>query len=186
MKYLLIIICLFITACGGSSKSEPVDQVVIKTEPLKPVTSMWYGDSRCSVNPYLENKQCVPGMAMSRMKPLDFGYDRIIIHLAVNSMTWLDVHVWAYHLDDLIKDGSDKVWCVLPSWFNPTVSVQTISDYRDAMLAICINTVDPQIPPFGSDGIHYTDYNYQQVADIYADIMHESPEASTLHHKSTL
>jgi hypothetical protein len=112
------------------------------------------------------------------MDPLDFSYDRIVIHLGVNSMQWLDVHVWAYHLDDLIKPDPSKVWCVLPSWFNSTVSIQVISDYRDAMLAICVNTVDPQIQAYQVDGIHYTNSNYRQVADVYSDIMGEPLESS--------
>ena len=166
MRYLLL--SLLLTGCsGGSSYSESVES----TEPEKPVTGIWYGDSRCSANPYLDSKQCIPGKAMPQMEPLDFSYDRIVIHLGVNSMPWHDVHIWAYHLDDLIKPNPDKVWCVLPAWFNPTVSIQIISDFREAMLAICTHTVDPQIQPYGPDGIHYTDSNYRQVRDVYLDIM---------------
>jgi len=175
MKYLLIIIALLITACSGSSSEEEPVKTTTRTEPLTPMTSIWYGDSRCVANHYIENRQCVGGISISGIDFIDPEYDRIIIHLGINSMSWLDSEIWAAKLADLIRGIEYKVWCVMPSYHNAIVSIDVVQRYRNAMAATCTHIADPNIEPLQEDGIHYTDYNYRQVETVYKEIMSAQP-----------
>ena len=73
--------------------------------------------------------------------------------------------VFAY----LIKGNEDKVWCILPSWYS-VVDPVVVQNFRYQMALVCNNLIDPNIQPFDPDGIHYTDYNFQQVAEIYNEL----------------
>lgn len=164
MKYILIL-ALILTGCsGGGSSSQP--------EP-KDKTAIWYGDSRCTKNPYLPVKKCVSGKQLVEVDQLDPSYSIIIIHMGHNDMKRgkVPVPLFKAHLDYLIADIREKVWCILPTPINYYVEPHIVESYRQAMLDTCINTRDPQIEGYADDRIHYTDYNYQQVLAVYDEIL---------------
>lgn len=177
MKYILII-ALLLTGCGGGGGNEPAtSETVIQTEQpaieTAPLTSIWYGDSRCLWNKYLESKDCVGGRKLIHLEAINPDYDRIIIHLGYNDL-WgrFDSELFGAHLEHLITGIEDKVWCVLPKWYEkyPT---HYVDELRAQILRVCKHTVDPLIQPLTEDGVHYTNENYLQIQGLYESIMAE-------------
>jgi len=170
MKY-MIIFFLMITGCSSGGGSDTETTVVIETESVEPLTYIWYGDSRCVGNNHIENRDCEPGRKLVNLKEIDFSYDIIVIHLGFNDIfQGVDSKRFGNHLSELIQ-GSDKVWCVLPTWFNYHHPSEKVALFRQEMLDRCVNTIDPGIDPYKPDQIHYTDVNYQQAREALDEIM---------------
>lgn len=173
MKYLLVIIALFLTACssGGGGSNSPKVSDTIQSETPEPLTSMWYGDSRCASNTYLESRNCFGGRKLIDLDHIDTDYDVIIIHLGFNDMFVATPEQFGAHLAYLIQGVESKTWCILPTWANYNRPAWLVSEFRQAMIDACPNTVDPQIEGYDADRIHYTDENYQQIREAYKGII---------------
>lgn len=160
MKYLFIL--LLLAGCSSQSSDKPA-------EPIEP-TSILIGDSRCAGNYLIEDRDCEPGRKLTSIDYIDPTPDIIVLHLGINDMSQgVDPEVFKAHLQYLITDIEDKVWCILPTWHNEHIPVHIIQAYRQAFIDTC-QTIDPQIQPYQDDGIHYTEENYRQVSEVYGSI----------------
>lgn len=176
MKILMLGMMVLLTACGGGgggNAPEEKEQVVEVSVQSSGMSSMWYGDSRCVDNQYIESRDCVGGRALVDMQELDLNYDRIIIHMGFNDMFKVDARVFGAHLSYLIRGAEERVWCILPTWANWNRPSEMVAAFRDEMYAACTRVVDPNIEGYQEDRIHYTDENYRQVHEVYQGIMAE-------------
>ena len=173
LKYLIMIALILAGCSSGGGSSEPVtSEGVIQTDqPTVEPTYIWYGDSRCVSNEYIENRDCVGGRTLWSLKEIGPSYDFVIIHLGFNDI-WVgrDSVEFGVHLSELIQ-GSRKVWCVLPTWFNYHFPSEVVALFRQEMIDRCPNTIDPGIDPYQTDQIHYTDVNYRQAGEVLDEIL---------------
>ena len=168
MKYILIILLAFLTACGGGGGSD--SSYAFSGDGSKDQPRL-LGDSRCVENTYISNRNCVGKRKLIDINHLEESYDTTVIALGINDIqAGVSPAVYKAHLSYLIANYDGEIWCVLESTFNYIHPPVTVNAYRQAMLDVCPNTLDPNIDPFNPDKVHYTDYNYQQLNDAYLSI----------------
>lgn len=157
-KIITVLVVFAITGCSEGHHN-PV-----------PLTSIWYGDSRCVDNEYIESRDCVAERKLLHLESIDTSYDIIIIHLGLNDMWVTNAETYGAHLSALIAGNEHKVWCIIPTWFNYFQSSEKVAAFREQVINRCPNTVDPNIDPYHNDQVHYLDANYRQILDIYQSI----------------
>ena len=169
MKYALMIFVMFLTACSTNEEDSRTSYKPADKDTTKPLL---IGDSRCIDNEYIPERDCSGSLALIDVGGLDNDYPKTIIALGINDMArGVDVKVYKAHLEHLIAMYDGEVWCLLESTFNYINAPEIVQASRQAMIDVCPNTLDPNIDPFDSDRVHYTDYNYQQVKAAYDSIL---------------